>query len=239
MRTAIYPDERWADAVAHGWIERLTLNPRLVMCLPTGVTPRSLYAAMGDAVAAGGVTFAEATVFLLDEFGGLDPGDPSRCDTMMQRDLLDRIDLPAASFHKFDPDQADLAHEVARYWSSVVSSGLDLTIVGLGGNGHVGLNEPGSEADSPARRVELAGSTRDAMVRYGGDHPATWGLTLGMAEVLASQELWLIVTGAAKAEITKAVLEGPITPDVPGSLLRNHPNVVAFLDESAAAELAG
>ena len=194
---------------------------------------------MGEAVAAERVSFAESTVFLLDEFGGLAPGDPGRCDTMIRRDLLDVIDLPETSFNRFDPDEEDLDHEVARYWSSVVATGLDLTIVGLGMNGHVGLNEPGAAIDSPARLVDLQATTLASQGRYGGDHPATWGLTLGLAEILSSQEVWLIVTGAAKAEITKAVLEGPITPEVPGSLLRTHDNLTVLLDESAASGLTG
>jgi len=229
----------WAVRVAERWGDILRTEPDLVMCLPTGATPKPVYAAIAGAVAAGDLSFAASTVFLLDEFGGLAPGDPGRCDTMIRRDLLDGIDLPETSFHRFDPDEEDLDHEVARYWSSVVTAGLDLTIVGLGLNGHVGLNEPGSAFDSPARRVELQPTTLASQDRYGGDHPATWGLTLGMVEILSSQELWLIVTGAAKAEITAAVLEGPITPDVPGSLLRDHNNLTVFLDEPAASQLTG
>ena len=209
------------------------------MCLPTGTTPQPVYTAIGTAVAEGEVSFAGSSVFLLDEFGGLAPGDPGRCDTMIRRDLLDAIDLPESSFHRFDPDEEDLDHEVARYWSSVMANGFDLTMVGIGMNGHVGLNEPGSAADATARRVDLQTSTVTSQRRYGGDRPATWGLTLGLMEILSSQEIWLMATGDAKAAIVAEVLEGPITPERPASQLREHDNLSVFLDVQAASRGGG
>lgn len=238
MNLEIIPAAEWADRVAECWIDALRAQPDLTMCLPTGTTPQLVYSAVGTAVAAGEVSFAGSTVFLLDEFGGLAPGDPGRCDTMIRRDLLDRIDLPESSFHRFDPDEADLDHEVARYWSSVMATGLDLTMVGIGLNGHVGLNEPGSAVDATARRVDLQASTLSSQRRYGGDHPATWGLTLGLMEILSSQELWFLANGEAKAAIVAEVLEGPITLERPASQLRAHDNLRVFLDEAAAGALS-
>jgi glucosamine-6-phosphate deaminase len=116
----------------------------------------------------------------------------------------------------------------------VDSGGLDLTLLGLGGNGHIGLNEPGTTADSPTRVVRLAVSTKEAAGRYGSGQEPEWGMTLGMRSILDSQEIWLLVTGSHKTEILDQVLNGPIGPEVPASFLRTHPNIVVLADRSAA-----
>jgi 6-phosphogluconolactonase/glucosamine-6-phosphate isomerase/deaminase len=193
---------------------------------------------MARAVSDGIVSFGQATVFLLDEFGGLDEGDPGRCDVMIQRDLLDLIDLPADRFHRLDPSAPDLDAEAERYRTTVQATGLDLTLVGLGMNGHVGLNEPGSLAGSITRRVGLRAETRESMLGYGGERSATWGITLGLSEIMSSRELWLLVSGESKAAIAREVVAGPIAVDRPASLLRSHHNYRVFLDESAGADLA-
>ncbi len=207
------------------------------MCLPTGNTPRPMYVEMGPAVADDRLSFGTATVFLLDEFGGIPEDDPARCAEALQRDLLDHIDLPADNFHRLDPEAEDLDAEVADYRARVLAAGLDLTILGLGPNGHIGLNEPGSTADSVTRRALLHPETKASMAAYGGDSSTDWGLTLGIDEIMTSHEVWLIVTGTAKAQIVHEVLEGPITPDRPASLLRDHPNARALVDEAAAVHL--
>lgn len=219
------------------WIARLVGNPELVMCLPTGNTPRPMYVEMGPAVAGERLSFGTATVFLLDEFGGLAADDPARCDGMLRRDLLDHIDLPAENFHRLDPEADDLDAEVADYRTKVLTAGLDLTIVGLGPNGHIGLNEPGSTVDSITRRALLHPDTKASMTAYGGDSATDWGLTVGIDEIMTSREVWLIVTGTSKAKIIQEVLEGPISPDRPASLLRDHPNARALVDAAAAVHL--
>ncbi len=239
MRIEAFPDDAWAAAVAARWIRRLHAQPDLVMCLPTGATPRPVYSMMAAAVIAGTVSFAGAQVYLLDEFGGLAPDDAGRCDAMIDRHLVGRIDLPPGSLHKLDPDAVDIDAEAARYGAALRQAGLDLTLVGIGVNGHIGLNEPGSSAESTARRVELASSTQESMRRYGAGHSAAWGLTLGMAEILQSAEVWLVATGQSKAAIVAAALKGPISSAVPASLLRQHPKASALLDQSAASALGG
>ena len=110
--------------------------------------------------------------------------------------------------------------------------------MGLGLNGHVGMNEPGSAADSPTRLVELAESTRRTAVDYGADEPPTHGVTIGMARIMAAREVWLLVTGEHKASVLGQALQTEITPAVPASLLRSHPALSVFADEPAASRLA-
>ena len=116
--------------------------------------------------------------------------------------------------------------------------GLDLTVLGLGGNGHLGLNEPGSAADGLTRVVSLARPTKDAATeKYGSLVQPEYGMTIGMRQILASREIWLLVTGSHKAKILRRVLSDPIGSEVPASFLRSHPNVTVFADESAAQDL--
>lgn len=235
MDIAVYPDEGWAEAVADLWADRLRTNPALVMCLPTGATPRPVYHAIAQRDDVG---FQRARVFLPDEFGELEEDDPARCDVMMRTDLLDHIDLPSASFHRPDPTASDLDAEASRYSAAVRSAGLGLTMLGLGGNGHVALNEPGSARHSTARVVDLAPPTVAGALAYGARRPPRWGLTLGLEELLSSDEVWLLVTGAHKAEILARALQGPVGADCPASWLQEHPRATALVDQSATEVLS-
>jgi len=183
-----------------------------------------------------GGDLSESTIFLLDEFG-LPPGTAARCDEMIRRDLLQRLAAPPHLVHAIDVDAADLEGECRRYEELVGNGGLALAILGLGGNGHLGLNEPGSGPETITRVVELTPETGGHATSYGSDTAATWGVTLGLAALLAAEELWLLVTGTHKAEILARTMNGDIGPDVPATFLRTHHNVTVFADEDAASLL--
>ena len=235
-RIDVLPPAEWAQAVATELTERLSGRPDLRICLPTGDTPAPLYAELVAAEAAGRVSFAATTIVLLDEWVGLPPGDPARCDVHLRAELLDRLRTPPAAYVPIDVDGPDQDAAAARH--DAEAARLDLAIVGLGMNGHVGLNEPGSGADAPTRLVRVAASTRDAAVaRYGATLPPTAGITVGVARLLAADEAWLLVTGERKAEILRRVLEDPEGPDRPASWLRRHPRLTVFADEPAASLL--
>jgi glucosamine-6-phosphate deaminase len=230
MRIEVFPAAEWAGAVANEWIERVGENPSLRLCLPTGATPRPLY----HELAALRPELGETEIFLLDEFLGLPPGNPGRCDEMLRADFTDLIDgLP--SITAMDPD-GDLDEEVRRYEAAVTAGGLDLTLLGLGRNGHLALNEPGSTPADRTRVVELHPATAAITAEVAGTLP-TGGITLGLANILESREIWLLVTGSAKADILAAAVEGPIGPEVPASYLRIHDDVTVFADEAAAGSL--
>lgn len=235
MNILIFGSETlWAEGAASLWRDRLRTQPDLRICLPSGHTPKKVFAAMARSVAAGQVSFRDAEAFVLDEFGGLAPDDAGRCANMIRRDLLDRIDLPAASFHTINIDSDNL-DEICRDYDGALGAGLDLTILGVGLNGHLGMNEPGSPLDSATRRVELHESTVSAAARYVTHaHLPTWGVTVGLKQLLASKEVWVLANGAGKAEIIKRALTGEVSADVPASLLRRHPNCSFILDAAAA-----
>lgn len=229
--------EQWAATVASRFIDALAANPELRVCLTTGLTPLPAYARIVDAVSAGHASFARADVFLLDEFGGVPSDAHGRCDVILRRSLLDYVDLPEAGYHRPDADAADVEVMCRRY-DALIDGRLDLTLLGLGTNGHVGMNEPGSAPDSPTRRVALAPETTAASARYfGAIELPTWGVTVGLAGLLASSAVWLLATGEAKAEIVRQILEEAPTTARPASLLQYHDDCWLFVDEAAASRL--
>ncbi len=200
MNLLHFDSERsWVDGVSALWRDRLRNTPDLKMCLPTGLTPLPVYAEMVRSARAGHVSFARASVFALDEFGGLPDDEPGRTRLTLQRLLLSQVDLPADHFHWLDADAPDSDAVCARY-DAAIGAGFDLVILGIGTNGHLGMNEPGSPADSPTRRVDLEESTVQASARYfpsiDRDQLPRWGLTVGLGPILASREVWVLATGS-------------------------------------------
>jgi len=225
----VFSAAAWADAVAAALIDRLLAQPRLRLCLPTGETPAPLYAALASADAG---VWSQAMVVLLDDYVGLSADDPAAGGPRLRREIVDHV-RPAA-FIEID-QSGDLDAAVRRH--DEAARDLDLAIVGLGLNGHIGFNEPGSTADSATRVVDLHPDSQDAAAGYGTDAAPKRGITIGLARLLEARELWLLVTGARKAEILRAALEGPETPDVPASFLRRHPNLRVMADDAAASLL--
>lgn len=231
----------WVETAAALWCDRLRTNPRLRLCLPSGHTPNPIYAAMARAVAAGRASFREAEIFALDDYGDLAAEDPGRCRNMLQRHLLNHIDLPAGRFHFIDTEAEDLDRVCRDYTTRIeAAGGFDLTLLGIGLNGHLGLNEPGSAPDSTTRRVEMHESTVRASAGYlNHSRLPTWGVGVGLKHLLASREVWLLANGARKAEIIRDTVHGPISPALPASLLREHPHSFLLVDDAAGRLLRG
>ena len=225
----------WISGVSALWRDRLRMRPSLKTCLPTGLTPAAVYAELAKNVRNGDVSFARASVFALDEFGGLEPDDPGLTKNTLRRQLVSLIDLPPERFHFFDPIGEDVDEQCRRYDAA---GRFDLVVLGIGLNGHLGMNEPGSDPKSATRRVELHDSTIKSSARYfdHGNLP-TWGITVGLEPILKAEEVWLLATGAAKASIVRDTVKRDVGTDLPSSLLRNHPNCSFFVDAEAGALL--
>jgi glucosamine-6-phosphate deaminase len=225
--------ESWVDGTAAFWCGRLQSSPRLRHCLTSGNTPLPVYDAMVRAVAGGAASFRQAEIFALDEYGGLPLDDEGRCANMLHQRLVDHIDLPKDRLHHFNPEAPDL-DQMCRDYDAAIEPGFDLTILGLGLNGHLGLNEPGSAPESPVRRVSMHEQSVAASAKYvtRGTLPR-WGVTVGLQRLLNSKEVWLLVNGQTKAEILRQTLLGEISSEVPASLLRRHPRCYLFADAAA------
>lgn len=230
----------WMEGVCAFWNDRLRSDPRLRTCLPTGLTPIPVYDDMVRRVSAGHASFAEAAVFALDEFGGLAAEDPGSTRNTLARLLIERVDLPAAAFHALDVQAADVNRTCERY-DAAIGAGFDLVLLGIGTNGHLGMNEPGTPPDSRTRRVELHESTIQSSARYFPDRAPhrlpRWGVTVGLRAILASKEVWVLATGSGKASIVERAFHGDVTTEVPASLLQRHRNCSLFVDAAAGTRL--
>lgn len=223
--------EQWPEEATAELLTRLTEHPPMRLCLATGSTPLPLYSRLTAATA----EFAETAVLLLDEFGGLPPDEPERCDAVLRRSLIDHVQ--PGEYRPIDPEAIDLATELAALDAWIDVGGIDLAVLGLGTNGHLGMNEPGSPPDGRTARVELAESTVEGARRYfQGRHRPTWGVTVGLGDLLGAGEVWVLATGAAKADVVARCWDGPMTPEVPASLLQGHPNCTWWLDRAAARD---
>ncbi len=230
-------EANWLAGLVSLWRDRLRVNGALRHCLASGNTPIPIYRQMAQAVQKKQVSFARATIFALDEFGGLAPDDPGLCRNMLERDLIQHVDLPKQNFHSLNPDSKDLGKECAAY-DAAIGTGFDLVVLGIGTNGHLGMNEPGSRPDSITRKVELHQSTISASARYlTHQNLPTWGLTVGMKQFLNSAEVWLVATGKGKAQIIGQVVKGQISQAVPATLMRYHTNCSLFVDAAAGAQV--
>jgi glucosamine-6-phosphate isomerase len=227
----------WVSAIATFWRDRLRINPEQHICLPTGTTPVPVYAEMVRSVQAGLASFARARVVALDEFGGLPPHDEGLARNVLPRLLLRPVGLAANAFHSLDVWAPDL-DRVCREYDERIAGKLDLVILGIGSNGHLGMNEPGSAKDSPTRRVELHASTIQSAARYfTHDNLPTWGLTVGLGPILAAKEVWVLGSGPSKSNIVHDAIRGDVGVNIPASLLRDHPNCSFFVDADAGALL--
>jgi glucosamine-6-phosphate deaminase len=230
-------EQSWIEGVVSLWRDRLRINPRLRICLPSGNTPARIYAAIVESVHRGQISFRDAEVFALDDYGGLAPDDEGKCVNMLRRFLIDHIDLPAERFHFIDTDAPDL-DRVCREYDELIGVGFDLALLGIGLNGHLGLNEPGSSTASTTRRVEMHAATVAASAGYlKHSNLPIWGVGVGLKPLLGSKEIWLIANGAKKAEIVRRAMREGISPDLPASLLRKHPNGSLIVDAQAGALL--
>jgi glucosamine-6-phosphate deaminase len=224
-----------ADAIA--------VNPRLVLGLAAGRTSLTAYVELVRRFhGVGGFSFRHVTTFNTDEFVGLSPEDPRSTRYIMNYHLFRQVDIPREQTFVPLGNSKDFEAECAAYEKLLHSrGGLDLVVLGLGHNGHVGLNEPGSTIKSHTRVVDLTPSTLAAV--SGGERfrnleeTPSQAITLGMAEILQAKRVLLTAVGMGKADIVHRMVRGRAGPSVPATLLLSHPNLTIIIDQDAACRL--
>ena len=215
----------------------------VVLGLATGSSPLGLYRELGRAVEEGRADFSAAHGFALDEYVGLPPGHPEGYREVLLREVCGVIGLAPERLAVPDGSGADLTTLVAAaatYEARIRDlGGVDVQVLGIGANGHLGFNEPGSALSSRTRVKRLSERTRRDNARFfrGIDDVPTHCVTQGLGTILAARRLVLVATGDAKADAVAAALEGPLTASVPASVLQWHSETVVCLDEAAAAGL--
>jgi glucosamine-6-phosphate deaminase len=227
-----------AQTAAELIANRLRARPRLRMLLPTGHTPLEVYAALRAHAAHGALPSDAATVFQLDEYRGVSPQDERSFAAYLRRELHG---IELAVFHGLDGAASDPAAECARHQRLLDEAPIDLAVLGLGHDGHIAFDKPGSSLESGTRVVALHPRTRaDAAADFGGsERVPLHALTVGVRTLLAARELLMLVTGADKAGALGRMLLAPAGSLFPASLLRIHPRLTVICDAAAAPRRRG
>jgi glucosamine-6-phosphate deaminase len=237
MDIRIFPSNTLLNIAASGLIAHLLqAKPNAVLGLATGGTPVGIYEELIKLYERQHIQFREAVTFNLDEYVGLPETHDQSYHAYMQQHLFDHIDLPKQNIHIPNGNATDLKAECLRYNALLDAvKQIDLQILGLGHNGHIGFNEPDAGLVGGTHIVELKEETRLANARYFNslDEVPTHAITMGIGTILKAKSILLVVRGNDKAKIVHDALTGPITTENPASLLQTHPNLVVMLDSEA------
>ena len=219
---------------------QIMLKPQSVLGLATGSSPLGTYRELIDRCNAGDISFAEITTVNLDEYRGLPRENDQSYYYFMHKNLFSQVDIDPAHTHIPDGMESD-SEAACRRYDEVVSSvgGVDLQLLGLGHNGHIGFNEPADAFTKGTNCVSLTESTIKANARFFASEKEvpTQAYTMGIGTIMAARSVLLIANGEAKAEIVKKAFFGEITPHVPASILQLHPNFTLVIDRAAASLL--
>lgn len=246
MEVVIRPDHADLGRLAGEVVARLVgERPRAVLGVATGSSPRPVYADLVARVRAGSLDLSGVSTFSLDEYVGLPAGHPSSYRAEIRRELTDPAGIPPAQVHSPHGDAEDLPAAAAAYESLIAQSGgVDVQLLGLGSDGHIAFNEPGSSLASRTRIKTLTRRTREDNARFfDGDADAvpTHCLTQGLATILQARHVVLLAMGEGKARAVAELVEGAVSARWPATVLQWHPHVSVLIDEAAASrlELAG
>lgn len=240
MKIVIDTPEGIARQAAAIYQDILEAKPNAVLGFATGSTPLGLYAELVKMCEEGTISFKDVTTFNLDEYVGLDPAHDQSYRYFMDTNLFNHIDLDPARVHI--PSGIDTSDDALAGYDQAIAEagGIDMQLLGIGCNGHIGFNEPGTPLESLTHVVELTQNTREVNARFfeSLDEVPTHAATMGVKTVMNARKLLLIALGEAKADAIKATVEGPVTPECPASVLQLHPDAIVFCDEAAASKLA-
>ena len=232
------------EVAAHGaaLVEAmLRVKPRAVFGFATGGTPRALYHRLAERCAAGKVSFSQATSFNLDEYLGLAPDSPQSYRAYMQREFFEQVDIDPARTHLPECATGEDPQRIGPRYEAMIreAGGIDLQILGIGHNGHIGFNEPSSSLASRTRVKTLTRRTLEANSRLfePNEFQPRLAITMGIATIMEARRILLLATGEAKAGAVAGLVEGPVTAMCPASALQLHERVTVLLDEAAGAKL--
>ena len=211
-------------------------KPEAVLGLATGSSPIGLYENMIKDHKENGTSYAKCQSFNLDEYVGIDRNHSQSYWTFMHENLFHGIDLPEDKIHvPYGNTKADCEG----YEKAMENVSVDIQVLGIGGNGHIGFNEPGTPFTEETHIVDLTEKTRSDNARFFENDinkVPTQAITMGIATIMKAKKILLVASGANKADAVAAMVNGPVDPAGPASVLQNHPEVVVIVDEEAAAK---
>ena len=234
MKIYVASENEIAKMAAQRYVQLLNVKSNAVLGFATGSTPIPLYKELAKQVKQGNVSFKNVTSFNLDEYAGLDGTHDQSYRYFMNKQLFKNIDIDVnntfvpSGINTKNPEIYDAAIQAA--------GGIDVQLLGIGLDGHIGFNEPGTKFDSQTHLIKLTQSTREANSRFfkSIDEVPTHAVTMGIKTVMNARSIIMIATGESKAEIIAKAINGPITEAVPASILQLHPFVTVYVDYAAA-----
>jgi len=240
MEVVIAPEAQLASLAADAIERLLRAKPEAVLGLATGSSPLRVYDELARRHAAG-LSFAQAKGFMLDEYVGLDGDHPERYRNVIEREIASRVDFAPGAVRGPDGLADDLMAACADYEDAIAQAGgVDLQILGIGTDGHIAFNEPGSSLASRTRIKTLTWQTREDNARFFGgdlDKVPHHCLTQGLGTIMAARHLVLLATGRHKAEAVHQLVEGPVSAMWPATIMQHHPHATVLIDEAAAGRL--
>jgi galactosamine-6-phosphate isomerase len=230
--------EALSVAAADLVIDTVKKKPGAVLCFASGDTPKRAYDLVAERAKKENVDFTQCVFIGLDEWLGVPPGDPGSCHFFLQQYLIIPLGLHSQQVHLFDGLTTSDERECEKMNKLIAQKGIDCMIVGVGMNGHIGFNEPGTDINSLAHVSELDIITITVGQKYFTDAiTASKGITIGLKQVIESGTLVMVANGSKKAPVIKRAVEGEITNAFPASLIRQHPHSILMIDTEAASDL--
>lgn len=214
-------------------------KPQVTLGLATGSSPVGMYARLVEEVRQGRLSFKNVTTFNLDEYVGLPSDHPQSYLSFMNQHLFDHVDIVRTNIHMPSAQGHDLEANAKAYREALWANDVDLQVLGVGSNGHIGFNEPGTAVNSTVHVVRMHKQTRLDNARFftSLDEVPEYAISMGISDILRAKKILLIAIGIKKAKAVRELINGTITIDVPCTILQTHPDVTLLLDKEAASLL--
>jgi len=231
-------DKSFNEIAAKQIIDLVKAKPNATLGLATGSTPLGMYENLVTDHILNGTSYKDVTTINLDEYLGLGEDDEQSYRFFMHQNLLDSLDIKPENINIPNGLASSPEGECYRYSALLSLSKIDLQVLGIGNNGHIAFNEPGTSFDSKTHIVDLTEDTIEANSRFfaSKEDVPTRAISMGLSEIMKAEKIILLAKGKAKAKAIKELIEGPITEDNPSSILKKHKNVLVILDEEAAGK---
>ena len=232
--------DEMSKKAAEIFIEQLKNKPNSILGLATGGSPVGTYKELIKAYNNGEISFKDVKTYNLDEYCGIDINHPQSYYYFMHDNLFNHVDIVEENTHvPYAAPGSDLEAEAKKYTEALNSVEIDLQLLGIGGNGHIGFNEPGTPFEQETFVVTLAEKTRQDNKRFFNsiDEVPTHAMTMGIANIMNAKSILMLISGAGKADTVVNLLKGEITTDFPASILHKHPNVTVIIDEAAYSKM--
>lgn len=215
-------------------VSDLRKQPRQLICMSTGNSPTGTYERLAKVFNDHPAFFNELIIAKLDEWGGIDSNEPSSCESYIQEKILQPLAIPQNRYISFKGNTVSPQKECDRIQIEIQKKGpIDICILGLGQNGHIGFNEPANTLTAHCHLAELTADSLNHQMINALDKKPTYGLTLGMADILQSKKIILLLTGSKKKEVIKKLLSKQITTNLPASFLWLHNQVECYIDANS------